>query len=60
MGPVRFSLLRVGGDSSAVSGLGRTNGASDNLNGVVLLKAPGEPPFPLVKGKGRIEEIKYP
>ena len=60
MGPGRSSSLRIGGDPSAVSGLGRTGGASDSLTGVVLRNAPGEPPFPLDKGKGRIDEIKYP
>ena len=60
MGPGRSSSLRIGGDSSAVSGSGRTDGAFDNLNGVVLRNAPGELPFPLDKGKGRIDEIKYP
>ena len=60
MGPGRSSSLRIGGDSSTVSGSGRTDGAFDNLNGVVLRNAPREPPFPLDKGKGRIDEIKYP
>ena len=58
MGPGRSSSLRIGGDSSAVSGSRRTGGASDNFNRVVLRNAPGEPP--LNKGKGRIDEIKYP
>ena len=30
------------------------------MAGVDLLEAPGEPHFPLNKGKGRIDEIKYP
>ena len=60
MGPGRSSSLRIGGDSSAVFGSRRTDGASDYLNGVVLRNAPGEPLFPLDKGKGRIKEIKYP
>ena len=59
MGSGRSSSLRIGGDSSTVSGSRQTNGPSHNLNGVVLRKAPGEPPFPLDKGKG-IDEIKYP
>ena len=50
MGPGRSSSLRIGGDSSAVSVSGRTGGASDDLNGVVLRNAPREPLFPLVKG----------
>ena len=60
MGPGRSSSLQIGGDSSVVAGSGRTGGASDRLVGVDLRDAPGEPPFPLNKGKGRIDEIKYP
>ena len=60
MGPGRFSSLRIGGDSSAIPGSGWTSDTSDNLNGVDLLNAPGEPLFPLENGKGRIDEIKYP
>ena len=60
MGPGRSSSLRIGGDSSAVFGSRRTGGTSDSLNGVVLRNAPWEPLFPLDKGKGRIDEIKYP
>ena len=60
MGPSRSSSLRIGGDSSAVVGSGRTGGASDRSAGVDLRDAPGAPPFPLGKGKGRIDQIKYP
>ena len=60
MGPGRSSSLRIGGDSLAVPGSGWTDDATDNLNGVALQNAPGEPLFPLDKGKGRIDEIKYP
>ena len=60
MGPDRSSSLRIGGDSSVVAGSGRTGGASDRSTGVDLRDTPGEPPFPLNKGKGRIDEIKYP
>ena len=60
MGPGRSSSLRIGGDPSAVSGSGRTGGSFDCLTGVVPRDAPGEPPFPLDKGKERIDEIKYP
>ena len=60
MGPGRSSSLRIGGDSSVVAGSGRTGGAFDHSAGVDLRDAPGEPPFPLNKGKGRIGEIKYP
>ena len=58
MGSGLSSSLRFGGDSSAISGSRRTGGAFDNFNRVVLRNAPGEPP--LDKGKGRIDEIKYP
>ena len=60
MGPGRSSSLRIGGDPSAVSGSRRTGGSSNRLTGVVSRDALGEPPFPLDKGKGRIDEIKYP
>ena len=43
-----------------VSDSRQTSGASDRLAGVVLQAVPGEPPLPLDKGKGRIDEIKYP
>ena len=59
MGPSRSSSLRIGGDSSVAAGLGRTGGAFDRSAGVDLRDAPGEPPFPLNKGKGRIDKIKY-
>ena len=60
MGPSRSSSLRIGGDSSTVSGSRRTGGESNHLTVVVLRDAPGEPPSPLVKGKDKIDEIKYP
>ena len=60
MGPGRSSSLCIGGDPSAVSGSGRTGGASDRSTVVVLQDAPGEPPFPLDKGKRKIDEVKYP
>ena len=46
MGPGRSSSLRIGGDSSAVSGSGRTGGESNHLAMVVLPDAPGEPVTP--------------
>ena len=58
MGPGRSSSLRIGGDSSVVAGLGQTCGSSDRSAGVDLRDASGAPPFPLNKGKGRINEIK--
>ena len=60
MGPGRSSSLRIGGDSFVVSGLGQASGASDLLAGVAFQDILGEPPLPLDKGKGRIDEIKYP
>ena len=60
MGLGRSSSLRIGGDSSVISGSGQTGSASDRSVGVDLRDAPGEPPFPLNKGKRRIYEIKYP
>ena len=57
--PGRSSSLRIGGDSSIAASPGWTGGASDRLAGVDLRDAPGEPLFPLNKGKGRIDEIKY-
>ena len=60
MGLGRSSSLRISGDSSVVAGSRRAGGASDRSAGVDLRDAPGEPPFPLNKGKGRIDEIKYP
>ena len=60
MGPGHSFALRIGGDSSAESGSGRTGGESNHLAMVVLQDALGEPPSPLGKGKGKIDEIKYP
>ena len=60
MGPGRSSSLRIGGDSSAVSGSGQTGGESNPLAVVILRDAPGEPPSALGKGKDKIVEIKYP
>ena len=60
MGQGRSSSLRIGGDSSAVTGSGRTGGASDRSTGVNLRDAPGAPHFPLDKSKGRLDQIKYP
>ena len=60
MGLGHSSSLRIGGDSSIAAGSGRTSGASDHSAEVDLQDAPEEPPFPLNKGKGRIDKIKYP
>ena len=60
MGPGHSSSLYIGGDSSVVAGSGRTGSASDRSAGIDLRDAQGEPLFPLNKGKGKIDEIKYP
>ena len=60
MGLDRSSSLRIGGDSSVAAGSGWTCAASDRSTGVDLRDTPGEPPFPLNKGKRRIDKIKYP
>ena len=60
MGPGRSSSLRIGGDSMADAIYGRTGGASDRSAGVELRDTLGAPPFPLDKGKGRVNLIKYP
>ena len=60
MGPGRSSSLCIGGDSSVVFDSGQTSGASDRLAGVAFRDVSGEPPLPLDKGKGRVDEIKYP
>ena len=60
MGQGHSSSLRIGGGSSAAVGSGQTSGAFDRSAGVDLRDALGEPPFPLNKGKGRIDQIKYP
>ena len=60
MGLGRSSSLRIGGDSSTVVGSGRTDGVSYRSTGVELRDAPRALPFPLEKGKGRVDLIKYP
>ena len=60
MSPGRSSSLHIGGDSSAVASSGRTGGAFDRSARVELRDAPGAPPFPLDKGKGKVDLIKYP
>ena len=60
MGPDRSSVLRIGSNSTEVSGSGRKGGESDSLAVVVRRVAPREPPFPFGKGKGKISEIRYP
>ena len=60
MGPSRSSSLHIGGDSSTIVGSGRAGGVSNSSAGVELRDVSRAPPFPLDKGKGRIDLIKYP
>ena len=60
MGLGRSSVLRIGSNPAEASSLGRTDGGNDSLAVVVHRAAPGEPPFHLDKGKGKINEIWYP
>ena len=43
-----------------MSSSSQTDGGNDNLAMVVHRAALGEPLFPLDKGKGKINEIRYP
>ena len=60
MGPNSSSILHIGSNPTEPSSLGWTDGGKDSLAVVVHRAAPGEPPFPLDKGKGKINEIRYP
>ena len=60
MGPCRSSSLRIGGDPSAVASSVRTRGASYLSAADERQNAPGAPPLPLDKGKGRVNLVKYP
>ena len=60
MGPGRSSVLRIGSNPAEVSSSGRTDGGNDSLTVVVHRATPGEPHFPLDKGKGKINEIRCP
>ena len=59
MGPGRSFVLRIGSNPAEASSSGRTGGESNSLAMVVHQVAPEEPPFPLGKGKGKINEIRY-
>ena len=52
--------MRIGSNPAEASSSGRTDGGNDSLAVVVHRVALGEPPFPLDKGKGKINEIRYP
>ena len=60
MGPGRSSVLRIGSNPAEASNSRRTRGESNSLAVVVHRVASGEPPFLLDKGKGKINEIRYP
>ena len=60
MGSGRSSILGIGSNPAEASSSGRTDWGNDNLVVVVHWAAPGEPHFPLDKGKGKINEIRYP
>ena len=60
MGPSRSSILRIGSNPAEESSSGRTDGGNDSLAVVVHRAVPGEPHFPLNKGKGKINQIRYP
>ena len=57
MGPSRSSVLRIRSNATEASSSGQTGGESDSLAVVVHRVAPGERPFPLDKGKGKINEF---
>ena len=60
MGPGRSFVLRIRSDPAETSSSSRTDRGNDNLAVVVHRDAPGESHFPLDKGKGKINEIRYP
>ena len=52
--------MRIGSNPAEASSSGWIDGGNDSLAVVVHRATPGEPPFPLDKGKGKINEIQYP
>ena len=60
MGPSHSSSLRIGDDSSTVVGSGRVRDALGRSAAIEPRNAPGAPPLPLDKDKGKINLIKYP
>ena len=52
--------MRIGDDSSTIAGSGRVRDAPSRSVAVEPRNAPGAPPLPLDKGKGKINLIKYP
>ena len=60
MGLGHSSVLRIGSNPAEASSSGRTDGGNDSLVVVVHRATPGEPHFPLDKGKVKINKIRYP
>ena len=60
MGPGLSFVLPIWSNSAEESSSERTCGKSDSLVVVVHRVVPREPPFPLDKDKGKINEIRYP
>ena len=60
MGLNRSSVLCKWSNIVEASSSGRTGGEFDSLAMVVHRVAPEEPSFSLGKGKGKINEIRYP
>ena len=60
MGPSPSSVLCIGSNHVEASSSGRTDGGYDNLAVVVHRAALGERPFPLDKGKDKLNEIRLP
>ena len=53
MGPGRSSVLSIRSNPAEASSSGQIDGGNDSLAVVVHQAAPGEPHFPLDKGKGK-------
>ena len=60
MGPSRSSSFRIGDDSSAGAGSEQARDVPVRSTAAGPQNAPGAPPFPLGKGKRKINLIKYP
>ena len=60
MGPSRSFVLHIGTNPAKASSSGRTDWGIKSLAVVVHRAALGEPHLPLDKGKGKINEIRYP
>ena len=60
MGPSRSSSLRISDDSSIVASSRRVRDAPIRSAAAETQNAPGAPPLPLDKDKGKINLIKYP